>query len=367
MNNRRSSSFRSRTRPLVRWTFLAVALSLFFTIPSQSQAAGIPAVGFDGVDDLIEIASPPMLGRTFTEEAWILPEAQDDRYHGIVGANATKVENRAPGLWLKGRTMLHAGFGTGKRWVTVSSPPDSITPGQWNHVAATYDGSKYRLYVNGTEAAAVSAKDVPAPLPVRRIGRVDYWFPGAIREVRLWNRALSAEELRRQMTMDLTGAERGLVAYFKLNDGSGNEAKNSGPYGGSGALLNGATWITSSAPLAAELIHPRVIQPPPEAIESFSPTGNNAAPDAPIEITLRESSEKIDQGSIKLTLDKTPIPSLVTLTDGGALLIRSEQHELLDSASTHIVKLSYISKSPTMKTNEFSYEFSVSSNIILSK
>ncbi|MDB6027138.1 MAG: hypothetical protein JWM68_3361 [Verrucomicrobiales bacterium] len=352
-----------------RFVFNQVGLALILVGSAvfTARANSIAALSFDGMDDVIEISSPPVLGSKFTEEAWILPDPKDDRYHGILGSNPSKMENRAPGMWIKSRTVLHATFGTGSHFVTVESAPDVLLLNFWNHVAATYDGTTYRLFVNGAEVAAEATKQVPVAQPVMRIGRVNYWFPGAIREVRLWNRALSGDEIRGQMNKQLSGTEPGLVGYFRLDDGAGDRAKNSVPHGGEGTLLNGPTWITSAAPIAPALLNASLLEKRPGGVEAFLPTGDNAPPDAPIEIRLRESAGEVDPTLIRLTLDNRVVETMVTTNDAGGLLIRYEHHELLEAASTHTVKLSYVVKGSAAQTNDLSYDFSITPNIILSK
>ena len=73
----------------------------------------------------------------------------------------------------------------------------------WTHLAATYDGSILRLYVNGTLASSLSVGD---DIPPRR-GRWQIggnsiwreWFAGQIDDVRVCNRALGATELQTDM------------------------------------------------------------------------------------------------------------------------------------------------------------------------
>src|SRR5207248_6642150 len=89
----------------------------------------------------------------------------------------------------------------------------------WNHIAATYDGFMYRLYANGVEVKNGSYVATPLKQPVTWIGRVgSSYFRGAIREVRLWKRALSAVELQQNMNRRLTGTESGLVGDYHLDE-----------------------------------------------------------------------------------------------------------------------------------------------------
>jgi hypothetical protein len=79
----------------------------------------------------------------------------------------------------------------------------SLVAGSWTHLAATYDGTWQRLYINGVEVAqqmqtgliASSSGDLS-------IGGDSVWkqyFQGRIDEVRIYNRALSASEIQADM------------------------------------------------------------------------------------------------------------------------------------------------------------------------
>ena len=84
-----------------------------------------------------------------------------------------------------------------------------MTDGDWHHVAGTYDGSDFKLYLNGTVDAEVS----PATKPDNHdnflfIGGCDignYWMTGTIDEVVLYDRALSEKELN-ELIEDVDGS-----------------------------------------------------------------------------------------------------------------------------------------------------------------
>src|SRR4029453_16821751 len=77
--------------------------------------------------------------------------------------------------------------------------PAALPVNTWSHVAATYNGSMHRLYVNGAQVAAVSRSGkIGASAKPLRIGGnaiLGEWFSGTIDEVRVYNRALTAEEI----------------------------------------------------------------------------------------------------------------------------------------------------------------------------
>jgi hypothetical protein len=74
----------------------------------------------------------------------------------------------------------------------------------WTHLAGTFDGAMLKLYVNGQLVGSLATTaPIDATGGVLRIGGDSVWagdyFPGAIDEARIYNRALSAEEIQTDM------------------------------------------------------------------------------------------------------------------------------------------------------------------------
>ena len=69
----------------------------------------------------------------------------------------------------------------------------------WYHVAYTYDGSNLRLYVNGTEVKSVAAsgslKVNTRPVSIGADGSSQKFFNGTIDQARIYNSALTAEQI----------------------------------------------------------------------------------------------------------------------------------------------------------------------------
>ena len=81
----------------------------------------------------------------------------------------------------------------------VNSTTTTRSTVPWMHVAATYDGSMIRLYINGVEESnlaaniAIVTNDVPLSIGAESNG--GRLFQGALDQVRVYNRALSADEV----------------------------------------------------------------------------------------------------------------------------------------------------------------------------
>ena len=106
---------------------------------------------------------------------------------------------------------------------------------QWYTISLAYDGNKCVMYVDGVKAAEVSGSMV-MDFSRMQFGQVwggydtRQYFNGRIAECRVWNRCLTASEIK----LNLCGADPnadGLLAYWKLNEGTGSIFRNSSKEG----------------------------------------------------------------------------------------------------------------------------------------
>jgi hypothetical protein len=117
----------------------------------------------------------------------------------------------------------------------------------WFHVAATYDGSATRAFVNGADKGALEVGKLATPSNSLFVG---VGLLGAsIDELRVWNVARTDTEIQSDMHVRLTGSEPGLVGYWRFDEGAGTTARDSSSGAIPGALVNGPTWVPSGAPL----------------------------------------------------------------------------------------------------------------------
>ncbi|MDH6623877.1 serine/threonine protein kinase [Streptomyces sp. LBL] len=152
---------------------------------------------FDGSRSQIVTGGPVLktgAGRSFTVAAWV-------RLSAVPGSFATAVSQEAgsaSGLYLQYSSdeKRWAFARPGLRAVSYTVPAADA----WTHLIGVCDGPgrKLRLYVNGVQEAAVEdTNPTPAPGPLM-IGRATYngqagdFFPGTIRDVRVFDQALTA-------------------------------------------------------------------------------------------------------------------------------------------------------------------------------
>jgi hypothetical protein len=144
-----------------------------------------------------------------TLEAWLFPTT--------VANWATAVMKEQPGefvysLYAAAPQTPGGYFNVGSSGSTERqvNAPASLAVNNWTHVAATFDGSTSRLYINGSE---VANHDFSGPIATStgalRIGGNAVWgefFSGRIDEVRIYNRALSPAEILADMSTPVGSA-----------------------------------------------------------------------------------------------------------------------------------------------------------------
>ncbi|MCA0353706.1 MAG: hypothetical protein LCH85_17065 [Chloroflexi bacterium] len=156
------------------------------------------ALSFDGVNDGLSATITSNLSlANFTQAVWIYSTATDNGYHSVMGYQPGSFnQRRPPSIYITQKTRIHAGFGDGSVFTSLETG-SVLTPNAWNHIATTFDGQAYRVYVNGTAVytSTASAGRTPYPVSKLEIGKADTYFKGAIDQVRIYDRALSAKDI----------------------------------------------------------------------------------------------------------------------------------------------------------------------------
>jgi len=168
------------------------------------------ALSFDGINDYIEIGDVPSLdiNSAITLEAWVKTAAAANHNNPI----ASKDDDGSNREWYFG-TCFDANNPGKVRW-TLNTPNPSwygyeldsnepLNDGLWHYIVGTYDGSYMRLYIDGiedSESPMARSGQIPNTQAHFRIGYTGssstQYFLGIIDEVAVYDKALTAEEIR---------------------------------------------------------------------------------------------------------------------------------------------------------------------------
>jgi len=164
---------------------------------------GIGAGSFDGVNDYVDCGNDESLNiiSAITIEAWVNTNSLEDR----------KIITRVKGSQWVDRVYQMYVIGGKINWMVYNGLPNgiidvksgAIETGKWYRVVGTFDSSYVRLYVNNVKYETLNTIGTLTSNPSihTRIGTwiTSNYFHGLIDKVRIYNRALSAEEVRGNM------------------------------------------------------------------------------------------------------------------------------------------------------------------------
>ncbi|MBU0486318.1 MAG: fibronectin type III domain-containing protein [Bacteroidetes bacterium] len=239
------------------------------------------ALDFDGANDYVYLPHNLLLkpASEITFEAWVkADDITTNQYYEIYrkedGADRHLLAFQEYG------TVLAFGINVGGTYEELDANITSIDfIDKWHHVAATYDGSYKRVYIDGVVIDSVAVSGAIAttgtlPAYIGSFGGGAEHFNGEIDEFRLWGTARSTAEISASMNDTISPAESGLIVYYRFDSKSGNTV-----YDLTANLINGTlnnmdttlAWMESYA----------LIKPQADAISDISGAQLNANWTAP--------------------------------------------------------------------------------------
>jgi len=134
----------------------------------------------------------------------------------------------------KKKHCLCFGLGIGGKYVDHGAPlaPSKLRDGKWHLVCGTYDGKAIKFYADGMEIGSTKASGAlatagRAPAFIGSHKGLNEFFKGGIDDVRIYNKALSADEIKAMALADGKADDGGLVGWWKLDGNLSNSASGS--------------------------------------------------------------------------------------------------------------------------------------------
>lgn len=178
-------------------------LELQDTVAHARRVPGAWKTGmrFNGLSSAVirEAAKAPRLARALTIEAWVKLCAEPDGWSPIANQHQYPL-GYFFGLDGAGDLGLH--IASGGKWLACTSAR-RLPAKRWTHVAAAFDGEQgIAVYVDGEPAGRLDAAGPIAPadgvdLLLGKHNHLPWSFDGVLDEVRIFNRALPPDDVRR--------------------------------------------------------------------------------------------------------------------------------------------------------------------------
>ncbi len=249
------------------------------------------ALSFDGVDDHVSMGVAPQLGlQQFTVEAWVRREGGGQTAGtGVGGLQLVPIAGKGRGENDGSNVDCNYAFGfagavlgadfedanNGSNHPVVGTIP--IPYGEWHHVAVTYDGSAWSLYVDGQLDVSEVENATPRSDSIQHFaiatamdssGTPEGRLHGAVDELRVWNFARSQAELQATMYQTLANGN-GLVGRWALDSADAGVPDSVGNNDGT---LVGASFVEPGALL--DLGTPPSVTSPSPAAGASVPAGD---------------------------------------------------------------------------------------------
>ena len=157
------------------------------------------ALTFNGSSALVTVPSSSSLRLTsaMTLEAWVRPTAVSAQWRDVIYKGNDN-------YFLEATSDRASRPATGASIGRNVYGPSPIAVNTWTHLAATYDGSTLKLYVNGavvgSGARSGALETSGNPLQIGGDSMFGQYFAGTIDEVRVYNVALTDAQVRADMT-----------------------------------------------------------------------------------------------------------------------------------------------------------------------
>ena len=168
-------------------------------LPGRTSGVSNGALGFNGTSQYVTVpdANPLDVTTNFSVSLWLKPSA-------LVNAASGRKDllKKFTSYWLlmnypDNDGKLSFAFNLGSP--VVRSTTTSWTANQWVHAVATYGGGTMKLYVNGVLENSLATSVVPSvntyALEIGGNSNQDFYFGGAVDDVRLYGGALNADEI----------------------------------------------------------------------------------------------------------------------------------------------------------------------------
>jgi hypothetical protein len=156
--------------------------------------------------------------------------------------------------------ILSTGEVKARVWNLTPVSLGTVSFGTWHHTVVRYDATTTKLdgFLDGVVSGSFTIGTRSAP---QGSGYNQYWtigegdvqhlgsgayFNGQIDEVRIWNVARTNTQITSSWNKSVPNNSANLVAYYKMDEGSGTSLADASGKGNAGILFNTPAWVNQS-------------------------------------------------------------------------------------------------------------------------
>ncbi|WP_400191401.1 LamG-like jellyroll fold domain-containing protein [Hymenobacter sp. B81] len=240
------------------------SVTLTSTVTNSGAVVDSRSLRFDGSNDMASAPHSASLNLTsaLTLEAWINATGTGVAVQDVVNKSSNsqntgyifpRSDNNFNNLVL----YLHINGS----WRTFQVPYAALR-GSWHHTAATYDGARVKIFIDGAKVLDV-AQTGPVTTNTNALtlgiqpGFSEY-YNGEADEIRVWNVARTEAQIAADYNKTIQAPQAGLVAYYRLDEGSGSTAADLSGNGNTMTLAANAaapSWTTTNTGLSQGLTY----------------------------------------------------------------------------------------------------------------
>lgn len=205
---------------------------------------GPRSLSFNGSTQYLNAGQFNLSGNALTFEGWVKVNAFKSGFPYIssvigieVGDSNSAILRFGDGNLANNKLQFTLSFGSSQVKLNTNT---AFNPNTWYHVAATYDGTAMKLYVNGSLDASTPVTGNFTANGILYLAR-NYdnsrTLNGSLDEFRVWKRALTAQEILDNKCNVAPNAAN-LEANWKMDEGSGIGALDATPNTHAATLIN---------------------------------------------------------------------------------------------------------------------------------
>ena len=217
------------------------------TWKSGSDCVSSSCLEFNGSSNYVNIPSSSNLeiADTITVECWV--------YYKSGNGRIVQKDDRGSSVYTRlwelggygGNFRMELWHSNGASTVQTANP---LTVNGWMHLAMTFNGTDIKMYQDGVLTKTYNfpgdiRSDSGTPITIGGQWGSTEWFNGSIDEVRIYNTALTVEQISEHYKAGLD--KLGLVGYWPMDE-NGETIAYDNANSNNGTLYNSPTWQASS-------------------------------------------------------------------------------------------------------------------------